>query len=141
MALNLDVTKLTDKQLRESCRCADSGGDCEFCIEQFHRDEDREHANLETPRRTFAKPAQTVAEFKRGEPRTQIDQLNNQYSLYRDGRLISVQHFDTLAAAPELLEALDRAVEVMQFAYMNAPQQPPEIAQALAALLKARGGV
>lgn len=36
----------------------------------------------------------------------------------------------------EVIEVLDRSIEVMQFAYMNAPKQPPEIAQALAVLTK-----
>lgn len=45
-----------------------------------------------------------------------------------------------IAAAPELLEALHKAVEVMQFAYMNAPEQPKEIAESLKAIAKAEGG-
>lgn len=37
----------------------------------------------------------------------------------------------------ELTSALSRAVEVMQFAYMNAEKQPPEIEDALELLEKA----
>lgn len=43
------------------------------------------------------------------------------------------------AEASKLVDALDRAVEVMQFAYMNAPEQPCEIAEALSALAQFRG--
>ena len=38
-----------------------------------------------------------------------------------------------------LVEALEAAVEVMEFAYMNAPKQPGEIAKARAALKLAKG--
>ena len=37
-----------------------------------------------------------------------------------------------------LVTALWRAIEVMEFAYMNARTQPPEIAQARAAIAKAK---
>ena len=38
-----------------------------------------------------------------------------------------------------LVEALEAAVEVMEFAYMSAPKQPKEIANARAALKLAQG--
>lgn len=48
----------------------------------------------------------------------------------------------THEAVKDAINALDRAIEVMQFAYMGANQQPKEIAHALnarAALLKLMG--
>lgn len=44
-----------------------------------------------------------------------------------------------IAAAPDLLAALQRSLEVMQFAYMSAPTQPREIERARAAIAKATG--
>ena len=44
-----------------------------------------------------------------------------------------------IAAAPELLEALERAIEAIEFAYMNAPEQPKEIAAGKSAIAKATG--
>ena len=42
-----------------------------------------------------------------------------------------------IAAAPDLLVTLHRCVEVLEFAYMNAPNQPKEIAEARTVIAKA----
>ena len=44
-----------------------------------------------------------------------------------------------LTERADMLAALHRCVEVMEFAYMNAPAQPKEIAQARAVIAKAEG--
>lgn len=44
-----------------------------------------------------------------------------------------------IASAPDLLDACERALEVIEFAYMNAPTQPKEILQLRAAIAKAMG--
>lgn len=43
-----------------------------------------------------------------------------------------------IAAVNEMERALENALEVIQFAYMNAPKQPKEIAEIRAALTKAQ---
>lgn len=44
-----------------------------------------------------------------------------------------------IAVAPEMFDALDKALEVISFCYMNSPEQPKEIALIRAVLAKAGG--
>jgi hypothetical protein len=56
-----------------------------------------------------------------------------------DNRVEDLANARLIAAAPDMHDALERLLEVAEFAYMNAKEQPREFAAARAALAKVRG--
>lgn len=76
--------------------------------------------------------------------RAHRDKLAEDYGKYNtqfddeftnDKRAYSAGYDAAHAEAEVLVKALDRAIEVMEFAYMNLPAQPKEISEAREALM------
>ena len=59
--------------------------------------------------------------------------------LVKDYAEATVRIRELMATNAALVEAMEAAVEAMEFAYMNAPKQPKEIEKARAALKLAKG--